>query len=1415
MLPSLSAGWLALAGGVAGAVLALAAVLAWRFLGARRRAVAVRAGLALENHYRSLANRSGTPVMIRRDGRMLFANSAWAALHGFSAPADLEQAGGLAAITKPEELARARVEEARVLRTGHTLRRPARHLRRDRGDLTLELVESPILWEGRRAVLAATGEVPERARVETALAEIQSRFQSVVEGSLQGILIRRGLKILFVNRVWALIHGLGSPQEAIALGTVEPFLTPEAAQLLQESDAELLRTREPFQEIVHRLRRDGSPMVMEQSKRVVDWEGEPAILVATIDITERFRSEVALRESEQRFRGLVEGSIQGILVRRGETPLFVNRAFAHLHGYPSPEAILALPSLRVLMSPEDWGHLQETDQEVMRTGQPRQERGRRIRADGSEIWVELTRQPVMWDGEPTMQVVMIDVTQQHRAGEALRESEQRFRRLIEESPHGMHIHRSGRSLYVNSAFASMYGYDSPEEFLRMGDWQAHVPPEERAASRAAEEAVQLGAERGLRGQARRVRKDGTRIWVETFRTRIVWEGQPAVLSTLNDITDRYEAERALRASEERFRRLIEEAPQAMHIRRDGRSLYVNPSFVRIYGHASSAEFLALEERLSNVPLEQRGQTALEDAEIISGKRQIFHEEVPRQRGDGGMIWVETFRRRVDWEGQPAVLATSIDITERRKAQESVRESEQRLRTMFETIPVPIAITDAEDGRFLLVNTPLEQITGLPVRQLLLRRGADFYADKDDLRDVDRIIKRDGTVAPRETRFRRADGSEYWALMSARMFMHEGRPAVLTVLNDLSERKAIEAALRESEQRLRAIFETIPVPVGIVRKADARFVLVNPRMEQALGLPAEELYRRNNLEFYVKSRDAERVVHTLEQRGELTAQEFQMRRADGSLMWALIAARNFLYQGEPAVLAAMNDVTDLRVMEQALQESREHLRTVVNNAPLILLAVDASGVVSLLEGKPLAQLKLNPDRIVNRTAAEAFESIPQLIADLRAAGLGRAFRSIVESGNSVFEFWYQPLLDAEGRVSQVIGVGTDITELKSREQALIQAQKMEAVGQLTGGVAHDFNNLLTIIVGNTELLELAISGQDPEALRQVELIRNAATRGSELTQRLLAFSRRQPLQPRPVEMERFLSDLAALLKRTLGERIALRTSCPPQAWQPVVDQGQLANAIINLAVNARDAMPHGGELTIEAEHLPRERTAGEGLELAPGDYVVLKVADAGTGMEPDVMRRAFDPFFTTKAVGKGSGLGLSMVYGFVQQSGGQVKIESELGRGTTVRLYLPRALAKEKPRTDPAPAAAAQSKGTERILVVEDDSGVREFAVRFLRGLGYTVSAAETGQEALALLEQEPAPDLLFSDIILPGNMTGEELAAKVRVRMPSIKVLFTSGYTSDHLLRDGRLPEGVNLLDKPYKSHQLAATVRRVLDQRP
>ncbi len=386
----------------------------------------------------------------------------------------------------------------------------------------------------------------------------------------------------------------------------------------------------------------------------------------------------------------------------------------------------------------------------------------------------------------------------------------------------------------------------------------------------------------------------------------------------------------------------------------------------------------------------------------------------------------------------------------------------------------------------------------------------------------------------------------------------------------------------------------------------------------------------------------------------------------------------------------------------------------------------------------------------------------------------------------------------------------VTDLVETEERLRQAQKMEAVGQLTGGVAHDFNNLLTVIIGNGEILAGTLADK-PREQRLSSLILSAAERGADLTQRLLAFSRRQPLDPRATDIGGLLGDVESLLQRTLGEAVDLRTVVTPDLWPAQIDPNQLENAIINLAINGRDAMPDGGRLTIETANVVIDRSYAEGhLEVKPGRYVLIAVSDTGSGMAPEVLERAFEPFFTTKETGRGSGLGLSMIYGFVKQSGGHIKLYSEVGHGTTVKLYLPRAAA--EPDVEIAFVGDGPLSGNERVLVVEDDPGVRGFVVETLEANGYRVAAESTGVAALARLERDNAFDLLFTDVVLPGGVNGRQLSDRAAVLKPGLKVLFTSGYTENAIIHHGRLDAGVQLLSKPFRALDLLLKLRRVIE---
>ena len=373
-----------------------------------------------------------------------------------------------------------------------------------------------------------------------------------------------------------------------------------------------------------------------------------------------------------------------------------------------------------------------------------------------------------------------------------------------------------------------------------------------------------------------------------------------------------------------------------------------------------------------------------------------------------------------------------------------------------------------------------------------------------------------------------------------------------------------------------------------------------------------------------------------------------------------------------------------------------------------------------------------------------------------------------------------------------------------------AQKMDAVGQLTGGVAHDFNNILTVITGTIGILEEAVADQ-PQLAAVAKLIDEAAERGANLTKHLLAFARKQPLQPVEVDVNALVLEAAKLLHPTLGENIEITPLLAEDAWTALADPNQLTTAVLNLAINARDAMPNGGKLALETSNIfLDENYASMHSEVAPGNYVMIAVSDTGTGIPPALLERVFEPFFTTKEVGKGTGLGLSMVFGFVKQSGGHIKIYSEEGHGTSVKIYLPRATGLQQTAAEALVSADIEG-GNETILVVEDDTLVRRYVMTQIESLGYTTLEAANASDALRFIDEVPAIDLLFTDVIMPGTMNGRQLVDEALKRRPGLKTLFTSGYTENAIVHHGRLDSGVLLLAKPYRKSELARMIRLAL----
>ena len=613
--------------------------------------------------------------------------------------------------------------------------------------------------------------------------------------------------------------------------------------------------------------------------------------------------------------------------------------------------------------------------------------------------------------------------------------------------------------------------------------------------------------------------------------------------------------------------------------------------------------------------------------------------------------------------------------------------------------------------------------------------------------------------------------------------------------------------------------------------DGRLVLCNQRYREMMNLPPEfatpgrtllELLTRRKEMGAFRKDPAPFCVELLAAMAQGKTVTHVVEAADGRVMRV---------DNQPMAsggwVATFDDITEQRRAEDAERHNAEILTATITSMADAVLVTDGEGHVIVANPAAKALFGDRPDvgsadwiRTYDRYLPDGVTPFPASETPIARAARGElidnveiVIRPLDASKSTHLIANGRPLHDKSGAFKGAVVVYRDVTEAKNTERQLRQAQKMDAIGQLTGGIAHDFNNILTVITGTIEILAAAVDDR-PQYAAIAKMIDQAADRGAELTRHLLAFARKQPLRPRETDVNALIVETARLLRPTLGELVEIESVLEGDAWQALVDPNQLTSAMLNLAVNARDAMPNGGKLRLESGNtfLDESYAKTQG-DVRPGHYVMIAVSDNGSGIPAAIRDKVFEPFFTTKGTGKGAGLGLSMVYGFVKQSGGHIRIYSEEGHGTTVKIYLPRATARAELVPDAQPAAPLG--GRETILVVEDDTLVRQYVTAQLHGLGYGTLEAANAAEALGIADSGAGFDLLFTDVIMPGAMNGRQLAREMARRRASLKVLFTSGYTENALLDNGRLPPGMLLLAKPYRKSELAHMLREALEATP
>ncbi|HVH10552.1 MAG TPA: PAS domain S-box protein [Gemmatimonadales bacterium] len=740
-----------------------------------------------------------------------------------------------------------------------------------------------------------------------------------------------------------------------------------------------------------------------------------------------------------------------------------------------------------------------------------------------------------------------------------------------------------------------------------------------------------------------------------------------------------------------------------------------------------------------------------------------------------------------------------------------------LSAVVEASPTGILLVD-RTGRIVMANEQIERIVGYPRADLIGRALDDLLPERS------RAVHRGHLVAfradphprqlgaSRELCARHRDGHEVPVEIGLAPVTYDGKEYVLASVIDISERRRTEAQLRW----LSLAVDQGPTSV-IMTDVAGNIVYVNPKFTEVTGYTLDEVRGKNPrlLQSGATPPDVYRDLWATITAGRPWHGEILNRTKAGAPYWDAMWV--YPIRGPDGsvthFLALKEDVTDRHTAEEALRASEVYHRTILENIGDAVFIVDATG--HFLDANPRAcdLTGYTRDELLARTVADTYPPEQRDVAAERV--------SLAASGSAVVV--ERPVVRKDGKVvvveanahplasGRMVVTMRDVTKRRELEQQLRQSQKMEAVGRLAGGVAHDFNNVLTAIFGYADLLLEDLPDVSPQR-QDIQEIRKAAERASGLTRQLLAFSRQQVLKPVVLSLHELVEDFEKMVQRLLGEDVKLLLHLAADAGNVRADPGQLQQVIMNLAVNARDAMPTGGDLVIETANAElSEQYAELHQPVVAGPYVMLAVSDTGTGMTPEVKARLFEPFFTTKERGKGTGLGLSTVYGIVKQSGGYVWVYSELGRGTTFKIYLPRVDA--PPDRVASPPEAGTLTGTETVLIAEDDAALRPLVKGLLERLGYTVLEAENAAQALSLAEAHSGPiHILVADVVMPGE-SGRELARRLAESRSDTKVLYVSGYTGDAIVHHGMLEPGLNFLQKPFTPSAFARKVREVLDR--
>lgn len=890
---------------------------------------------------------------------------------------------------------------------------------------------------------------------------------------------------------------------------------------------------------------------------------------------------------------------------------------------------------------------------------------------------------------------------------------------------------------------------------------------------------------------------------------------------------------ALGQSEEKYRDLVEQLPLATYIDsldEVSSAIYMSPQIEGLLGYTVD-EWLADPELWVKVlhPEDRERVLAVHQDALASGS--TFSCEYRLVARDGRAVWFRDEAVPVyDPTGRPlCARGYLLDITEARKADDALRTSEERYRTLVSNVPGAIFRCACDsDWTMEFLSDQMEKICGYPASDFIDNRVRSFASivHPDENQVISDIVG-DGDPYEVEYRIIHADGSIRWVFERGRGVRDdEGVMWLEGAIFDITERREAQELLHEAEVRNRTLVEQLPL-VTFVSAVEPKtsIVYISPQVEEMLGVRPEEW--EEDPEFFwtfVHPEDRDLLldgVTRLRETGEPMHCEYRLVARDGRVVW--VQDESLLVRdasGEPQwVQGYLLDVTERHVAEENLRQAKEYSETLIRTANVMIVGLDEEGCVRVFNEAAEKITGYTHEEVEGRDWFELVaprSRYPELWEEFAGWATGAALPETFEgpiltkSGEERHVSWRNSEVRDGSRATGTIAFGIDVTERKDLEDQLRHSQKMEAIGRLAGGIAHDFNNLLTAIAGYSDFALESLDDKSAAAL-DIGEVRKAADRASSLTRQLLAFSRRQVLRPEVLSLNEVVSDMEAMLRRLIGENIRLAVTLDPTLQLVQLDRGQIEQVLMNLALNARDAMGGGGDLILTTKNVELDATRADSHGLGPGSYVMLVVSDTGCGMDAETRSRAFEPFFTTKEHGKGTGLGLATVYGIVKQSGGSILLDSTVDKGTVFTILLPRAWEGAK-TVKPTGSGSDRLEGSETILLVEDEDIVRDLVRKMLEQAGYEILVASDGRQALALSkEHEASIDLLLTDVIMPG-MNGRELAERLWFSRPEMKVLYMSGYTDSRVFDPEMLDTGSAFLHKPFTMTDLTGKVREVMD---